>query len=140
MLGTFLDFAYFSSCLQTKETAWKRGDAIFSELEMIWSSLGQFWKILVQIKQLKSLMVVSLTLKLRAAELLGIICGYMVNNFELKILSIWLRLSKKAHMNVRDTYKISFLFNEQLKSYSSLYFTAFSSKSLCHTFASLGTT
>ena len=136
-MGTFLDFAYFSSCLQTKETAWKRGDAIFSELEMIWSSLGQFWKILVQIKQLKSLMVVSLTLKLRAAELLGIICGYMVNNFELKILSIWLRLSKKAHMNVRDTYK---QLNEQLKSYSSLYFTAFSSKSLCHTFASLGTT
>ena len=139
-MGTFLHFAYFSSCLQTKETAWKRGDAIFSELEMIWSSLGQFWKILVQIKQLKSLMVVSLTLKLRAAELLGIICGYMVNNFELKILSIWLRLSKKAHMNVRDTYEISFLFNEQLKSYSSLYFTALSSESLCHTFASLGTT
>ena len=42
--GTFLDFAYFSNHLQTKETAWKRGDAIFSEPEVIWSLLGEFWK------------------------------------------------------------------------------------------------
>ena len=33
-LGTFPDFVYFSSSLQTIETAWKRGDTIFSQLEM----------------------------------------------------------------------------------------------------------
>ena len=44
MLSTFLDFAYFGSYLQTKETARKQGDAIVSELEMLWSSLDQFWK------------------------------------------------------------------------------------------------
>ena len=40
---SFLDFAYFSNYLQTKETAWKRGDAIFPEPELIWSLLGEFW-------------------------------------------------------------------------------------------------
>ena len=48
-LDTFPDFAYFSSYLQTKKTAWKQGDVIFSEPEMIWSLLGQFWKILIRI-------------------------------------------------------------------------------------------
>ena len=33
-----------------------------------------------------------------------------------------------------------FNFNEQLKSYASLYFTTFSMRLLCHTFASFGTT
>ena len=50
-LDTFLDFAYFSNYLQTKKTAWKRGDAVFSEPELIWSLLGEFWKILITIKQ-----------------------------------------------------------------------------------------
>ena len=34
-LGTILNFAYVSSCLQTKKTPWKRVDAIFSEPEML---------------------------------------------------------------------------------------------------------
>ena len=50
-MGTFLDFAYFSNYLQTKETAWKWGDAMFSEPELIWRLLGEFWKILSKIKQ-----------------------------------------------------------------------------------------
>ena len=62
-LGTFLGFAYFSSYLQTKETAWKRGDAIYSKPVMLSSSLGQFWKVLIKVEQVKSLMVVSLTPK-----------------------------------------------------------------------------
>ena len=37
-LCTFIDFTYFSSYLQTKENAWKRRDAIFSEPEMLWNS------------------------------------------------------------------------------------------------------
>ena len=56
-----LDFTYFNSYLQTKETAWKRGDAGFLESEMLWSSLGQFLKVFIKIKQPKSLMAVSLT-------------------------------------------------------------------------------
>ena len=63
MLGAFLDFAYLSSYLQTKETALKQSDAIFSEPEMLWSSLGQFRKSLIKIKQLKSSMAISLTPK-----------------------------------------------------------------------------
>ena len=51
MFVTFLDFAYFSNYLQTKETAWKQGDIIFLEPELIWSLLGEFWKILIKIKQ-----------------------------------------------------------------------------------------
>ena len=47
----FLGFASFSNYLQTKEAAWKRGDAIFSEQELIWSLFGEFWKILIKIKQ-----------------------------------------------------------------------------------------
>ena len=62
-LGMFLDFTYFGSYLQTKETAWKRGRSIFSEPEMLWSSVGQFWKVLIKIKQLKILIPVSLTPK-----------------------------------------------------------------------------
>ena len=62
-LGSFLDFTYFSSYLKSKETAWKRGQAIFLEQEMLWSSLGQFWKVLIEIKQIKILMPVSLTPK-----------------------------------------------------------------------------
>ena len=46
--------------MKTKKAAWKQGDTIFLELEMIWSLLGQFRKILIKIKQLKSLMAVSL--------------------------------------------------------------------------------
>ena len=52
-LVTFLDFAYFSSYLQIKETVWKRGDAIFSEPEWIWSFLDEFWKILIRSHNLK---------------------------------------------------------------------------------------
>ena len=37
--------------LQETQTAWKRGDAIFSEQELIWSLLGEFRKILIKIKQ-----------------------------------------------------------------------------------------
>ena len=51
MLGTFLDFIYFGNYSQTKETAWKRDDAIFSEPDLIWSFLGEFWTILIKIKQ-----------------------------------------------------------------------------------------
>ena len=50
-LGTFLDFAYFSNYLQIKKTAWKLGDAVFSEPELIWSLLGEFWKTLIKVKQ-----------------------------------------------------------------------------------------
>ena len=50
-MGTLLNFAYFGNYEQTKETAWKRGDAIFSEPELIWSLFGEFWKILIKIKQ-----------------------------------------------------------------------------------------
>ena len=39
-----------------------------------------------------------------------------------------------------NTYKISFLFNEPLKSYRSLYLATFSVKSISHTFAKLVTT
>ena len=39
-----------------------------------------------------------------------------------------------------DTYKTSFLFNKPFKSYGLLYFTTFSTKSICHTFASFGNT
>ena len=46
MLGAFLDFIYFSSYLQTKETARKRVVAIFSEPEILVRLLGQFWKVL----------------------------------------------------------------------------------------------
>ena len=35
MLGTFFDFTYFSSYLQTEETARKRGYAIYSKSEML---------------------------------------------------------------------------------------------------------
>ena len=38
------------------------------------------------------------------------------------------------------TYKISFLFNEPLKSNRSLYFATFSMKSISHTFSRFGTT
>ena len=51
----------FISYLQTKEAAWKWGYSIFTKPEMLWSLLGQFWKVLINIKQLKSLIAVSLT-------------------------------------------------------------------------------
>ena len=41
--GYINDFAYFSSHLQTKETGWKQGDAMFLEPEILWSSFGQLW-------------------------------------------------------------------------------------------------
>ena len=50
----FLDFADFSSYLQIKETVLKRGGTIFSEPEMISSSLIQFWKTLIKIRKLQS--------------------------------------------------------------------------------------
>ena len=78
MLSTFLDFAYFSSYLLTKETAWKQGDAIFSEAELIWSLLGEFGKLLIKIKQLKVLITESLAQKLWAVECLGNSWGYLV--------------------------------------------------------------
>ena len=58
-MGTFLDLAHFSNYLQTKEIAWKRGDAIFLEPELIWSLLGGLWKILIQTKKInyKNLML-----------------------------------------------------------------------------------
>ena len=57
-LCAFLDFAYFRNYLQAKETAWKRGDAIFSEPELIWNLLGEFWKSsLSQTKNYKNLML-----------------------------------------------------------------------------------
>ena len=62
-MGTFLDFTYFICCLQTKEIALKRNDATLSELTMISSSLGQFQKVLIKIKQRKSLMALSLAPK-----------------------------------------------------------------------------
>ena len=69
-LGTFLGFAYFSSYLQTKETAWERSYANFSEPELI-GSFSEFWEIFIKIKQLESSLIVSLTKKLRAVECLG---------------------------------------------------------------------
>ena len=78
-LVTFLNFTYFSSYLLTKETGWKwRSDAIFLELELIWGLLGEFWKTLIKIKQLKSSMTVSLTQIFWAVECLGNTCGYLV--------------------------------------------------------------
>ena len=82
---TFLNFTYFSSYLLTKETGWKwRSDAIFLELELIWGLLGEFWKTLIKIKQLKSSMTVSLTQIFWAVECLGntwepvnLITGYL---------------------------------------------------------------
>ena len=45
---------------------------------MLWRSLGQFWKLLIKIKELKSLIFVSLTpKKIRAVELLGNFCGVL---------------------------------------------------------------
>ena len=65
-------FLNFSNYLETKETAWKGGDGIFLEQKMIWSSLGPFWNVLIKIKQLKSLMVLSLAPKiLRAVDFLS---------------------------------------------------------------------
>ena len=52
-----------SSYLQTKETAWKQGDAIFLEPEMLLSSLGQFRKAFIKIGQNKGLMALSEALK-----------------------------------------------------------------------------
>ena len=63
-LDTFLDFAYFCSYLQTKEPAWKQGEAVFSDSEMLWCLLGQIWKILIKIKKIKILMPASLTPKI----------------------------------------------------------------------------
>ena len=45
---------------------------------------------------------------------------------------------KSSHKHL-DIYKSSFLFDESLKSYGSLYFTTFLMKSICHTIASFGT-
>ena len=53
--------------------------------------------------------------------------------FELKMLSTWLRLDHRKLLWTLDTYNISFLLNELLKSYSSLYFTTFYMKWICHT-------
>ena len=53
-MGTFLDLAHFSNYLQTKEIAWKRGDAIFLEPELIWSLLGELWKIPIKTKKKKN--------------------------------------------------------------------------------------
>ena len=46
---------------------------------------------------------------------------------------------KSSHEH-QDAYKTSFLFNEPLKSYSSLYLATFSMKSISHTFARFETT
>ena len=50
-MGTFLDLAHFINYLQTKEITWKRGDSIFLEPKLIWSSLGELWKILIKTKK-----------------------------------------------------------------------------------------
>ena len=78
-MGAFLNFADFSSYLSyllTKETPWKRGEAIFSEPELIWRLLDEFWKILIKINQLKSSMTVALTQTLKTVECLSNSCGY----------------------------------------------------------------
>ena len=62
-LGAVLDFAYLRSYLQKRKFLWKQGDAIFSEPEMLRSLLGHFWKVLIRIKQFKTLMTVSLAPK-----------------------------------------------------------------------------
>ena len=78
-LGTFRDISYFSRYLQTKETAWERGDAIFLKPEMIWSSLGWFKKAPIKIKQIKHLMALSPTIKkLSPIECLGNFSGCLV--------------------------------------------------------------
>ena len=59
-LGKETDFVYFSNFLQTKETAWKRGDTIFLEPKMLRSSLGEFRKALTEIGHNESLMALSL--------------------------------------------------------------------------------
>ena len=61
-LSTFFDFTYFNSHFQTKETC-KRCQSIFWEQEMRWTLLGQFWKILIKIKQLKIVKPISLAPK-----------------------------------------------------------------------------
>ena len=81
---------------------------------MVWSSLGQFWKVF-KIKQLKVLMPASLTPKSKEP----------------------LNFIESSHEHLVPT---KFLFKEPLKSYGSLYFTAFSLKPVCHTFVSFGTT
>ena len=62
-MDTFLDFAYFSSIYKKEETAWKQGNPISSEPQMLWNLLSKFCKVLIKMKQLKSLMTVSLTPK-----------------------------------------------------------------------------
>ena len=54
-------------------------------------------------------------------------------------MSILKTILESAHEHL-DTHKILFLFNEPFKIYGSLYFTTFSMKPICHTFASFGTT
>ena len=51
-MWTFLYFSYFNSYLQTKETAGKRGEEIFSEERTLRSSLVEFENFLIKIKQL----------------------------------------------------------------------------------------
>ena len=54
----------------------------------------------------------------------------------IKLITI---IIERSHEHV-DAFKISFLFNEPLKVYCSFYFTTFLMKSICHIFASYGTT
>ena len=66
------NFAYFSSYFQTKEAAWKQADAIFLEQEMLWNSLGQFRKTLMNIGKNESLIVLSL------AQFIGNFSSFLV--------------------------------------------------------------
>ena len=61
-MGTFLDFAYFNSYLQTKELHRNEAKQSFWN-QKFYSLLGQFWKVLIKMKPLKILMLVSLTPK-----------------------------------------------------------------------------
>ena len=48
-------------------------------------------------------------------------------------------ITESSHKHL-DTFKVSFVFKKLLKRYGLLYFTTFSMKSICHTFASFGNT
>ena len=125
----------------TKKITWKRGDAIFLEPELLWSLLAEFWKMLINIKQLKSLMTASLTQKWRAVECLSNPCGYLGRKYNFwtrNTINLIKTIIESSYEHV-DTYKISFLFSKPLKSCGSLYFTTFSMTPIYHTFASFGT-
>ena len=76
--------------------------------ELIWSLLGEFWKILIKIKQLKSSMTVLLSQKLRVVECLGNSCGYVVRyyNFWTKSTINLIKFIIESYHEHVDTYKL----------------------------------